>query len=75
MPAFAYDETIRVPKLELHIGPTRSLPTQFAPARSSRWPYLLLAVLVAVAAYRPVQLPQPTDRTVQAEQLLELIRG
>jgi hypothetical protein len=74
MPAFAYaDETIRVPKL--YVEPTRSLPTQFAPApRTRRWPYALLAVVVAVAAWTPVQLPHREDRAVQAEKLLELIR-
>ena len=74
MPAFACaDETIRVPKL--YVEPTRSLPTQFAPTpRARRWPYALLAVLVAVAAWTPVQLPQHEDRAVQAEKLLELIR-
>ena len=75
MSAFAYpDETIRVPKL--HLGPTRSLPTQFAPAaRPRRWPYVLVAVIVAVAAWTPVQLPPHAERSVQADKLLELIRS
>jgi hypothetical protein len=72
--AFAYsDETIRVPKL--HIGPTRSLPTHYAPPRPRRLPYLLLVALLAFAAATPIQLPQPSDRTVQAQKLLELIRS
>lgn len=74
MPAFAYaDETIRVPKL--HIGPTRSLPTQFAATRQRRWPYLVIAVVVALAAWTPVRVIDHADRSVQAHQLLELIRS
>jgi hypothetical protein len=73
MPAFAYDETIRVPKL--HIGPTRSLPTHFAPARRQRWPYVLVIAVLALAAWTPVQFPQQSDRTVQAQKLLDLIRS
>jgi hypothetical protein len=73
MRAFAVaDETIRVPKL--YVEPTRSLPSQFAPGRPKRWPYVLIAVLVAIAAWTPVRLPQPADRSLQAQQLLELLR-
>jgi hypothetical protein len=75
MRAFAYsDETIRVPKL--YVAPTRSFPTQFAPAaRPQRWPYLLLALLIALAAWTPMPLPHHAERSVQAQKLLELIRN
>lgn len=75
MPAFAYsDETIRVPKLPTPCAPARSLPTRFAPARPQRWPLIALAVLALLAAWSPVRVPETAERTVQAQQLLELLR-
>jgi hypothetical protein len=32
-------------------------------------------VIVAIAAWTPVQLPQHAERSVQAEKLIELIRS
>src|SRR5689334_1874076 len=42
-----YDPTIRVPKLPS--GPVRTLPRQFGPARASRLPYLVAALVAVVA--------------------------
>ncbi len=79
MPAFAYsDQTIRVPKLELHVAPRRSLPSSFAPARTRRWPYALLAMVVAgvaLAAWKPLELPDQPPPSLHAQELLKLLRG
>jgi hypothetical protein len=79
MPAFAYsDETIRVPRLELHVAPRRPLPTQFAPTKRQRLPLLALAALVAtvvLAAWKPIVLPDQPPPSVHAQELLKLLRG
>jgi len=69
MPAFAvYDETMRVPKQ--HFGPARTLPRSFAKDRPSYWPYVLIAVLMAVALATPVKVPDSAARSAQAHELL-----
>ena len=79
MPAFAYsDPTIRVPKLELHVAPRRTLPTQFAPGRERRAPHAVWIALVAVAAlaaWKPVAAPEHASPAAHAPALLKLLRG
>ena len=72
MPAFAYDETIRIPRLPT--GPVRTLQRQFAPVRARRWPWLLaIGALAAIAIADPVDVPQYAQRTAQAQELLRLL--
>lgn len=74
MSAFAYDQTIRVPKLPT--GPVRRLPQHFAPARARRWPWLAaLAALVAVAIALALAfgVGEHAERSAQAAELLRLL--
>ena len=72
MPAFAYDETIRIPKLPT--GPVRTLQQQFAPVRTRRWPWVVaMAALAAIALADPVNVPEHAQRTAQAQELLRLL--
>lgn len=76
--SFAYtDRTIRVPKLKLDTGPTRTLPRQFAADRTRRWPFVVIIALAAFALATPVKMPDhaPTggDRATHAHELLRLL--
>ena len=76
--SFAYtDQTIRVPKLKLDTGPTRTLRKQFAAERTRRWPFIVIVALATFALATPVKMPDhaPTraDRSTQAHELLRLL--
>lgn len=72
MRVFAFsDQTIRVPRQ--HVGPTRELPTHFAPVRPRRWPYLAIAILAAAALACVVVAMYPIDRSAEARELLRLL--
>lgn len=79
MPAFACsDETIRVPRLELHVAPRRPLPTQFAPTKRRRAPRVLLAGFVAIVvagAWEPLEVPHEPPLSLHAQELIKLLPG
>ena len=62
------DETIRIPKRLVQT--TRPVPQQFAPARRTRWPWLIVAALAGLAFADPVDLPNHAERSALGEQLL-----
>ena len=66
------DETIRVRKIPS--GPVRHLPQQFAPVRSPRWPWVVVALCFGggLAIAEPVELPK-AQRSADADELLRLL--
>jgi hypothetical protein len=71
----SFDPTLLVRRLPPdEPTPVRELPTEFLPARVTRWPWIVLGmVLFAIAAAQPVDLAatqRSVERSVLADKLL-----
>ena len=76
MPLGFTDDTIRVPKFQ-DTGQRRKLRQSFAPERSLRWPWLVIALVLIIALARPIDLSGGTralQRSTQAQELIKLGR-